>query len=176
VNDDPGKVQQHLLNVARHHQQAPAQPSGKVTLTRTGTFHGAFPNTFWLSQAWSPDGSLLACGARSVSGRSGALHVWNGNTGQHEAHSMRHLTHGVTGQVVSIAWAPDSSRLATVEVNHDSGERGRPRRTGSGASPWPTTGPERLAARWHPDLKRARSGVCMIRPFRRNSAIRGGNR
>jgi WD40 repeat protein len=123
VSDDQGKVQQHLLNVARHHQQAPAQPSDKVTLTRTGTFHGAFPNTFWLSQAWSPDGSLLACGAKSAGGRSGALHVWNGNTGHHEAHTMRHLTHGVTGQVASIAWAPDSSRLATVEVNHDSGER-----------------------------------------------------
>jgi hypothetical protein len=36
---------------------------------------------------------------------------------------MRHLTHGVTGEVLSLSWAPDSSGLATLELNHKSGER-----------------------------------------------------
>ena len=121
-DDDPGRVHQHLINVARQHQQQPpAQQPGKVTLTRTGSFHGNFLSTFWLSQAWSPDGSLLACGGQC--GHSGVLHIWNGGTGHLEAHGMRHLTHGVTGDVVSIGWAPDSRGLATVEVSHHSGER-----------------------------------------------------
>jgi WD40 repeat protein len=132
-DDDPGLVQRHLMNVARHHQQAPAQSSGKVTITRTGGFHGTFSNSLWLSQAWSPDGTQLAYGGRTAGG-AGILQVWDGNTGHHEAHSMRHLTHGLAGAVVSIAWAPDSKRLATIEVDHKSGARAVGIRSQSGGS------------------------------------------
>jgi WD40 repeat protein len=133
VSDDPGMVQRHLINVAKHHQQAPVQPSGKITITRTGSFHGTFSNSLWLSQAWSPDGTQLAYGGKTAGG-AGILQVWDGNTGHHEAHSMRHLTHGLTGAVVSLAWSPDSGRLATVEVSHDSGQRAIGIRSRSGGS------------------------------------------
>ena len=132
-DDDPGMVQKHLINMARRHEQAPAQPSGKTTITRTGSFHGTFSNSYWLAQAWSPDGARLAHGGRSGSG-AGIVQVWNGNTGHHEAHSMRHLTHGLTGAVVSLAWSPDNSSLATVEVNHESGQRAVGIRSQAGGS------------------------------------------
>jgi len=119
-DDDPGMVQRHLINMAKRHD-TPA-PSGKVTIVKTGSFHGAFTNANWRSQAWSPDGSQLAYGGQTGGG-AGILQVWDGNTGHHESHSMRHLTHGVTGAVVSLSWAPDSRRLATIEVDHKSGER-----------------------------------------------------
>src|SRR5262249_45511433 len=82
--------------------------------TRVGRFHGSFPNSYWLSAAWSPDGSQLAYGGKTQQG-SGVLELWNGESGHHEGFSGRHLTHDVTGAVLSLAWAPDSRRLATVE-------------------------------------------------------------
>jgi WD40 repeat protein len=119
-DDDPGMVQQHLINMAKRHD-TPA-PSGKVTIVKAAGFHGTFTNSNWLSQAWSPDGTQLAYGGQTGGGK-GILEVWDGSTGHHESHSMRHLTHGVTGAVVSLAWAPDSKRLATIELDHKTGER-----------------------------------------------------
>src|ERR1700722_14884836 len=130
-DDDPGMVQKHLINMAKRHD-TPA-PSGKVTIVKTGSFHGTFSNANWLSQAWSPDGTQLAYGGQTASG-TGILQVWDGNTGHHESHRMRHLTHGVTGAVVSLSWAPDSSRLATIEVDHKSGERAVGIRSQAGGS------------------------------------------
>ena len=119
-DDDPGMVQKHLIKMARRHD-TPA-PSGRVSIVKTGGFHGTFPNSNWRSQAWSPDGSQLAYGGQTGSG-AGILQVWDGKTGHHESHSMRHLTHGVTGEVLSLSWAPDSRSLSTLELNHRSGER-----------------------------------------------------
>jgi WD40 repeat protein len=122
VSDDdrPGMVQKHLISMAKRHD-TPA-PSGQVTIVKAGSFHGAFPNSNWRAQAWSPDGSRLAYGGLTGSGK-GILEVWDGKTGHHESHSMRHLTHGVTGEVLALSWAPDSRGLATLELNHQSGER-----------------------------------------------------
>jgi WD40 repeat protein len=152
VSDDPGMVQRHLINAAKRHERAAAQPSGTVTITKTGSFHGTFANSLWLSQAWSPDGSQLAYGGRSAGG-AGVLQVWDGSTGHHEAHSMRHLTHGLTGAVVSLSWSPDSGRLATVEVDHKSGARAvgiRGKEGGSRAVAVPPGLPVSQVA-WSPD-------------------------
>ena len=92
----------------------------KATITRVGRFHGNFPGANWLSQAWSPDGTQLAYGGKTQNG-AGVLQVWDGDSGHHEAFGMRHLTHGVTGAVISLAWAPDSKHLATMEADHKSG-------------------------------------------------------
>jgi WD40 repeat protein len=119
-DDHPGMVQRHLINVAKRHD-VPA-PSGKVTIVKSGSFHGTFTNSNWRAQAWSPDGSQLAYGGQTGNG-AGILQVWDGNTGHHEGHSMRHLTHGVTGAVASLSWAPDSKSLAAIEVDHNRGER-----------------------------------------------------
>src|SRR5689334_13399430 len=110
-------VQRHLINVAKRHD-TPA-PSGKAAIVKTGSFHGAFPNSNWRAQAWSPDGSQLAYGGQTRNG-AGILQVWDGKTGHHESHGMRHLTHGLTGAVSSVSWAPDSRRLATIEVDYKS--------------------------------------------------------
>src|SRR5215469_13222271 len=112
-------VQRHLISMAKRHD-TPA-PSGKVSIVKTGSFHGTFSNSNWRSQAWSPDGSQLAYGGHTASG-AGILQVWDGKTGRHESHGMRHLTHGLTGEVLSLSWAPDSSGLATLELNHQRGE------------------------------------------------------
>jgi WD40 repeat protein len=119
-DDNPSRAEQRLINAARRHQPAPAKPVGNVT--RVGRFSGVFQNEYWLSQAWSPDGTQLAYGGRTAYGK-GILQVWNGNSGHHETLSMRHLTHDITGAVISLAWSPDSKRLATVEENHASKER-----------------------------------------------------
>ncbi len=119
-DDHPGMLQRHLINAAKRHD-VPA-PSGKVTIVKASGFHGTFSNANWRAQAWSPDGSQLAYGGQTGSG-AGILQVWDGNTGHHEGHSMRHLTHGVTGAVTSLSWAPDSRSLATIEVDHKRGER-----------------------------------------------------
>ena len=119
-DDDPGMLQKHLINMAKRHD-VPA-PSGNVTIVKAGSFYGSFANSNWRAQAWSPDGSQLACGGQTGNG-AGILEVWNGSNGHHEGHSMRHLTHGVTGAVASLSWVPDSRSLATIEVDHKRGER-----------------------------------------------------
>jgi len=117
VSEDSHGLEAHLLDAARR-QHAAAQPrqSGGVTVTRVERFKGSFPNTLWLSAAWSPDGSQFAAG-----GSRGQLQIWNGESGAHEGFGMRHLTHGVTGAVISLAWAPHGTELATVERDHKSG-------------------------------------------------------
>lgn len=124
-DDDYSRAEQRMADAARK-RQAAAQaaqppPSDKVTVTRVGPFSGTFANSYWLSQAWSPDGSQLAYGGRTAGG-AGVLQVWNGASGHHEAFSMRHLTHGLTGAVTSLSWSPDGKHLATVEEDK-SGQR-----------------------------------------------------
>jgi WD40 repeat protein len=121
VSDEDSGPAEFLINVARQRQSAPRQPSaGKVTVTRVGHFHGNLPGSFWLSAAWSPDGSQLVFGGKTQLGH-GVLQAWNGESGHHEGFAMRHLTHGVIGPVISLAWAPDSRQLATLESEHKSG-------------------------------------------------------
>lgn len=43
------------------------------------------------------------------------LEIWNGNNGHLEGHRTRHLRHDLAGPVVSVSWAPDNARLATIE-------------------------------------------------------------
>jgi WD40 repeat protein len=121
-DDDDGGLTGHLANLARQRQATAArQPAEKVSIARVGRFHGSILNTYWLSTAWSPDGTQLAYGGRSTAG-AGVLQVWNGESGHHEGFGMRHLTHGVTGPVVSLSWAPDGKRLATLESASKSGQ------------------------------------------------------
>ena len=120
-DDDDNGLTGHLANIARKHQAPPPQPqAGKVGVARVGRFHGNLPGSFWLSEAWSPDGSQLAYGGKTQLG-SGVLQAWDGKSGHHEEFAMRHLTHGVTGPVISLAWAPDSKHLASLESHHKSG-------------------------------------------------------
>jgi WD40 repeat protein len=120
-DDDDNGLTGHLANIARKHQAPPPQPqAGKVGVARVGRFHGNLPGSFWLSAAWSPDGSQLAYGGKTQLG-SGVLQAWDGESGHHEEFAMRHLTHGVTGPVISLAWAPDSKHLASLESHHKSG-------------------------------------------------------
>jgi WD40 repeat protein len=122
-DDDDSGLAEHLVNVARRHeappppQQAPAEKAG---IARVGHFHGNVPGEMWLCAAWSPDGSQLVYGGKTQVGR-GVLHAWDGESGHHETFGLRHLTHGVSGPVISLAWSPDSRRLATVEAGHRSG-------------------------------------------------------
>ncbi len=149
-DDDPGMLQKHLINMAKRHD-TPA-PSGKVTIVKSGGFHGTFSNANWLSQAWSPDGTQLAYGGQTGGGK-GILDVWDGNTGHHESHGMRHLTHGVAGAVVSLSWGPDSRRLASIEVDHANGGRAvglRSQHDGSRAVAVPPGLPVSQVA-WSPD-------------------------
>ncbi len=119
-DDDSGPAG-FVVNLARQRQAPPAQPpTGKPGITRVARFHGNPPSSFWLSMAWSPDGSQLAYGGKTQLGL-GVLHAWNGESGHHEAFAMRHLTHGVTGPVISLDWAPDSKHLATLEAGRRSG-------------------------------------------------------
>jgi WD40 repeat protein len=121
-DDEPSRAEQRLIDHARRQQakQPQPQPAGKVTIKRTARFHGNEPrNAFWLSQAWSPDGSQLAYGGKTAKS-DGVLDVWDGNSGHHEPFRMRHLTGGLTGMVISMAWSPDSKQLATVEEDHRS--------------------------------------------------------
>lgn len=121
-DDDESGVARHLASMARRHaarSQRPGQPAG--VFTRAGSFDGHFPNAHWLSAAWSPDGSQLAFGGRTTGG-DGTLQVWDGESGRHEGHGARGLTHGVTGAVMSLAWAPDGEHLVTVESSHVLGQ------------------------------------------------------
>jgi WD40 repeat protein len=121
VSDEDNGPAEFLINAARRRQSPPPQPpAGRVTVTRVGHFHGNFPGAFWLSAAWSPDSSQLAFGGKTQFGH-GYLEVWNGESGHHEGFAMRHLTHGAVGPVISLAWAPDSRHLATLESEHKSG-------------------------------------------------------
>ncbi|HTR90948.1 MAG TPA: WD40 repeat domain-containing protein [Trebonia sp.] len=123
-DDEPSRAEQRLIDHARKQQakqqlQQP-QPPGKVTIKRTARFHGNEPrNAYWLSQAWSPDGTQLAYGGKTAKS-DGVLDVWDGNSGHHEPFKMRHLTHDLAGMVISMAWSPDSKHLATVEEDHKS--------------------------------------------------------
>jgi len=105
-----------LVDRARRKQaaQQPA-PAKAHDITRSARFDGAATDTYWLSAAWSPDGSQVAAGGRNPSGKHGVLEIWNGRTGHHEGHGTRHLRHDLAGPVVSMSWAPDSTRLATIE-------------------------------------------------------------
>jgi WD40 repeat protein len=149
VSDDSHGLEAHLLKAARQRSAGVAQPqqSGRVTVTRVERFKGTFPNTFWLSTAWSPDGSQFAAGSRRE------LHIWNGESGAHEGFGMRHLTHGITGAVISLAWAPDGTSLVTVELEHESGAPAvhvRSQQEGSRALSVPRDLPVSQVA-WSPD-------------------------
>jgi WD40 repeat protein len=123
-DDDLSRAERRLIDQARKHQAQPPTSPGKVTVTRVGRFHGAANvNLNWLAMAWSPDGSQLALGGRTSNGRSGVLDVWDGNSGHHETHSMRHLTHGLTGPVIALDWSPDNRHLAAVEQDSSSNAR-----------------------------------------------------
>ena len=121
VSDDrPSRAEQRLIDQARKHEAKNPLPPGKVTINRLARFHGDEPrNAYWLSQAWSPDGSQLAYGGKTAKG-AGVLDLWDGNSGHHEPFKMRHLTHDLAGMVISLAWSPDSKHLATVEEDHAS--------------------------------------------------------
>jgi WD40 repeat protein len=160
MSDDSHGLEAHLLNAERRQQQAAAQPqqSGQVTITRAERFKGTFPSTYWLSAAWSPDGAHFAAGGRhSGKGGFGRLQIWNGESGAHEGFGMRHLTHGITGAVISLAWAPHATEhaaeLATVERDHQSGAVAvhvRSQREGSRALSLPEGLPVSQVA-WSPD-------------------------
>ena len=66
-DDEPSRAEQRLIDHARKQQAKQPQPSGKVTVKRTTRFHGDEPrNAYWLSQAWSPDGTQLAYGGKTA--------------------------------------------------------------------------------------------------------------
>jgi WD40 repeat protein len=140
----------YLTNLARRHAAKP--PPSQPSVSRSARFHGAFLHTFWQSIAWAPDGSLLAFGGRTAKG-AGVLEIWNGESGHHEGHSVRHLTHGVTGPVSSLAWSPDSAYLAAVEVSQSSGQPEIHIRSKAGDSralaPWPDRTVSQVT--WSPD-------------------------
>src|SRR5512142_1157988 len=93
-DDQPSRAEQRLIDHARKQQakqQAQQQQpgTGTVTIRRTARFHGNEPrNAYWLSQAWSPDGSQLAYGGKTAK-NDGVLDVWDGNSGHHEPFRMR---------------------------------------------------------------------------------------
>ena len=108
----------YLVNRARQRQAAQQPASTRAhDINRVARFDGATPDTYWLSAAWSHDGSQVAAGGRNPSGSHGMLEIWDGRTGHHEGHGTRHLRHDLDGQVVSMSWAPDNARLATIERN-----------------------------------------------------------
>jgi WD40 repeat protein len=121
-DDEIHGFQGFLVDRARLKQAAQQQaPTRDHDIYRVARFDGAAPLTRWLSAAWSPDGSQVAVGGRNVSGKHGELEIWNGRTGHHEGHGTRHLRHDLAGPVLSMSWAPDSARLATIEKNPKSG-------------------------------------------------------
>jgi WD40 repeat protein len=119
VSDDD-KPSRHMINKARRHEAKPQPPTPAVS--RAARFFGEFPNTSWLAIGWALDGSQVALGGKNAKG-AGVLEIWNGQSGHHEGHSMRHLTHEVVGPVISLAWSPDGTHLVTVEDNVRSGQR-----------------------------------------------------
>jgi WD40 repeat protein len=112
-----------LVDRARRKQAAQQQPSTRAHgINRVARFDGATTDLYWLSAAWSHDGSQVAVGGRNPSGKHGELEIWNGHTGHHEGHSTRHLRHDLAGPVVSMSWAPDNTHLATIEKDVKSGQ------------------------------------------------------
>jgi WD40 repeat protein len=122
-DEDSGHgVEGFLVNRARRRQAAPPPPPARAhDFNRTAVFKDPMPGRDWLSAAWSPDGSQVAVGGRTDSDKGAVLEIWNAQTGHHESHSVRHLTHHLDGQVVSVSWAPSGSQLATVETSKHSG-------------------------------------------------------
>jgi WD40 repeat protein len=115
-DDDNHGFQGFLVDRARQQQAAQQQATTRAhDINRVARFDGATPDTYWLSAAWSHDGSQVAAGGQNPSGKHGMLEIWNGRTGHHEVHSTRHLRHDLAGPVVSMSWAPDNARLATIE-------------------------------------------------------------
>jgi WD40 repeat protein len=152
VSDDPSRAEQHLINRARKRQAPPpSPPSGQPVIKRVKRFSGTAANTYWLSQAWSPDGSQLAFGGRT-GGNQGALHVWDGNSGHHEKFSMRHLTHGLAGPVIGLEWSPDSQHLAAVGEGSQGQRTVHVRRQDQAPRPIPVPpGVPVTQAAWSPD-------------------------
>ena len=115
--------QGYLVDRARRKQAAQQQaPTRAHSINRVARFDGTAPVTRWHSAAWSPDGSRVAVGGTNAAGSKGELYLWNGRTGHHEGHSMRHLTHDLAGRVISMSWAPSSTHLATIETDRKSGQ------------------------------------------------------
>ena len=115
-DDENHGFQGYLVNRARKKQaaQQPA-PTRAHDINRVARFDGATTDTYWLSAAWSHDGSQVAAGGRNPSGKHGMLEIWDGRAGHHEGHSTRHLRHDLAGPVVAMSWAPDNKHLATIE-------------------------------------------------------------
>ena len=114
--DEPHGFEGFLVDRARRNQAAQQQaPTRAHDINKSARFDGATPDTYWLSAAWSNDGSQVAAGGQNPSGKHGMLEIWDGRSGYHEGHSTRHLRHDLAGPVVSMAWAPDNARLATIE-------------------------------------------------------------
>jgi len=143
-----------LVDRARRKQAAQQQPPTRAhDINRSARFDGATPDTYWLSAAWSNDGSQVAAGGQNPSGRHGMLEIWNGHNGHHEEHSTRHLRHDLAGPVISMSWAPDSARLATIERDAKSGRlvtNIRSQAEGKRPISLPE-GPDRPRVAWSPD-------------------------
>jgi dipeptidyl aminopeptidase/acylaminoacyl peptidase len=122
--DDRHGLDGFLVNRARRKQAAQQQQQTTLAhdVKRTAIFKEAMPYRLWLCAAWSPDGARVAVGGRDDAGKKGTLSIWNAQTGHHESHSVRHLTHDLTGQVISLSWSPDGTRLAAVETGQQSGQ------------------------------------------------------
>ena len=156
-DDDNHGFQGFLVNRARK-QQLAAQPATTLEhdINRTAHFEGSTPLMHWLSAAWSPDGSQVAVGghhARTGDLERGELEIWNGHTGQHEGHRTRHLRHDLAGRVISLSWAPDSTRLASIETHAKSGQQVlhiRSEAEGKRATSLPE-GSEMSQVTWSPD-------------------------
>jgi WD40 repeat protein len=122
MNDDrPGLLTRHLLDAAK--LRAPsASPSGGTGLVRRTAFHGNHKGVFWTTWAWSPDGTVLVAAGHDTKGGHAEGHAhsepvtaaWDTRTG-HERHHDR--PRGVAGEIRSLAWSPDGSRLAAVELD-----------------------------------------------------------
>jgi hypothetical protein len=112
-DDDNHGFQGFLVDRTRKKQAAQQAPTRAHDIGRVAQFGGAAPTTRWLSAAWSPDGSQVAVGGTTAGvhsgelGHSGELFVWNGHTGHHEGHSMRHRTHDLAGRVISMSWGAE---------------------------------------------------------------------
>ena len=121
--DDHSRGEEHLADMARRRQaQTPPVQPGRVEWSFVKRCHGDVPGPDWKAAAWSPDGSHLVLGGSYGShGDRGALQVWNAESGHH-ALSLRHLTHDVSGPVLSLAWSPDGGHLAALETDRKSGQ------------------------------------------------------